>query len=241
MKTTVIIQARMGSSRLPGKVLKKLGETVVLDYVVERCRNISGVDDVIVATSTKVQDNSIEHWCIKSDIPCFRGSEDDVLSRYYECAKHYNSEIVIRVTADCPFVDYQLASLAIERIKDRSADQVKVVGELPRGLTVGVISFKALEYINEYGKEERHREHVTYYATEYPEEFNVQTIEAPIYLNQPDLRITLDTEDDYKLLQAVADKFKGDILVNTEQVINYLIKNPSIAKVNAHVKQKPVT
>src|SRR5690625_2463196 len=103
MKTIVIIQARMGASRLPGKVLKPLGATDVLTYVTSRCRQIKGIEGVIVATSTLKQDDAIEAWCKENDITVCRGSEDDVLDRYVQCAKKYNPGYVMRVTADCPF------------------------------------------------------------------------------------------------------------------------------------------
>lgn len=230
----------MGSSRLPGKVLMPLGEAVVLDYVVSRCQQVKQVHEVIVATSVLPQDDAIESWCKQHRVPCFRGSEDDVLARYYECAKPYQPDYVIRVTADCPFVDYELADQVIEAMKAEPSDIVIVEGDLPRGLVVEMVSFSALEYIYHHGKEPRHREHVTYYAYEFPDEFKRTLVQAPKAIQQPQLRITLDTEEDYQLCVAVANHFKENKLISSQKVVQFLLEHPDIAKLNAHVQQKPV-
>lgn len=120
MKTIVIIQARMGSSRLPGKILKPLGDVDVLRYDITRCRAIKGVNEVIVATSTLKQDDAIANWCEQQQVPYFRGSEEDVLDRYVQCAKQYKPDYVMRVTSDCPFVDYEMASDIVELILKRT-------------------------------------------------------------------------------------------------------------------------
>ncbi|MED4730251.1 glycosyltransferase family protein [Aneurinibacillus migulanus] len=240
MKTIIIMQARMGSSRLPGKVLKKLGDTVVLDYDLSRCRQMKPVEDVIVATSTLDQDEPIVDWCRENNVSCFRGSEADVLSRYYECARLYHPDYVIRVTSDCPFVDYDFANSIIAAMKENPTDIVRVEGRLPRGLVVEMVSFRALEYMYYHGHEPRHREHVTYYAYEFPEVFTSTTVQVPASMNHPQLRITLDTEEDYALCRAIARHFAGDKLVHSQQVVDYLLAYPDVAKLNAHIQQKPV-
>ena len=240
MKTIVIIQARMGSSRLPGKVLMPLGESCELDYVVTRCRLIPSVDEVIVATSLLPGDDAISAWCEEHRVRCFRGSEDDVLSRYYECAVLFNPEYVIRVTADCPFIDYELAGDIVEAMKRHPADLVRLNGELPRGLPVEMITFKTLERIHAIAQEPRHREHVTYYAYEYPDQFRATIVDVPEELRFPKLRITLDTIEDYALLCAVADAFPARKDVSCRKVVRYLNEHPEVAVLNAHIEQKPV-
>lgn len=240
MKTIIIIQARMGSSRLPGKILKPLGDTVVLDYDVSRCRQIKPVEDVIIATSTLEQDTPIIDWCEKNNVTWFRGSENDVLSRYYECARQYNPDYVIRVTSDCPFVDYHLANEIIQAMFSNPADIVLVEDGLPRGLVVEMISFEVLNYMYKNSHKQRHREHVTYYAYEFPEKFRSTTIQIPEAMRHPELRITLDTLEDYALCQAIAKHFKGDKLVPAQDVVNYLLAHSEVVKLNAHIKQKPV-
>ncbi|WP_338553360.1 NTP transferase domain-containing protein [Paenibacillus sp. KS-LC4] len=240
MKTIVIIQARMGSSRLPGKILLPLGDSCVLDYVVSRSRLIASVQEVIVATSVLPSDDAIANWCAEHRIACFRGSEQNVLSRFYECAAPYEPDYVIRVTSDCPFVDYGLASEIVRAMEKQPSDIALLEGKLPRGLAVEMISHSALTHIQHAPNEERHREHVTYYAYEYAEQFSSTTVSVPSALRHPELRITLDTAEDYALCRAAANAFKGDMAVPSAQVIGYLLATPEVAKLNAHIEQKPV-
>lgn len=239
MNTIIIIQARMGSSRLPGKILKSLGDTDVLTYVTERCKKITGVSEVIVATSVLPQDDIVEQWCLEKGIACFRGSEADVLDRYVQCAKQYEPDYVIRVTADCPFVDFEMATDIVKLMEEQRVDIVDLKGDLPRGLAVEMISYKSLLYIHKKGQESRHREHVTYYAYENRTEFSRVTYHVPSNRLYPQFRITLDTDEDYTLCQAIANH-SNDLYVSSADVIQFLLKNPHIAKLNAHIKQKPV-
>lgn len=239
MKTIVIIQARMGSSRLPGKILMPLGSTDNLTYVIERCKKIDGVSKVLVATSSLSQDDAVEKWCEEHQLSCYRGSEEDVLDRFIQAAKPYDPDYVIRVTADCPFVDYEMASDMVALMKKEQVDIIDLEGQLPRGLAVEVISYKALQYIDEKGHENRHREHVTYYAYEFKEQFTRVSYVADEMRNEPPLRITLDTVADYELLSKVASHF-DDVFVSSIDVIQYLIEHPEVAKINAHIEQKPV-
>lgn len=239
MKTIVIIQARMGSTRLPGKILMPMGSTDNLTYVTERCKKIQGVSDIIVATSLLPQDDAVEKWCENHQLPCYRGSEEDVLDRFIQAAKSYEPDYVIRVTADCPFVDYEMASDMVALMQRERVDIIDLAGTLPRGLAVEVISHKALQIIGEKGHENRHREHVTYYAYEFKEQFTRVSYVPNELRNEPNLRITLDTDEDYELLKVVASQF-DDIFVSSEDVIRYLKNHPEVAKLNAHIEQKPV-
>ena len=239
MEVITIIQARMGSTRLPGKILKPLGDLDVLSYNVERCRAIKGVSEVIVATSYLLQDDEIATWCEKNGVKCFRGSEDDVLERYVQCAQAYNPDYIMRVTSDCPFVDFEMASEIVELMERERKDIIILEGELPRGLAVELISYEALLRINEQGKEPRHREHVTYYAYEFKEQFETIIYKTPLNRRAPELRITLDTEEDYNLLVEVANHF-NDPLISSAEVIEFLKNTPNVASINAHIEQKPV-
>lgn len=239
MKIICIIQARMGSSRLPGKILKELGNVDVLTYDVERCKQIKDVSEVIVATSTLPQDDPIAEWCEAHHVNYFRGSEEDVLDRYVQCANLYNPDYVMRVTSDCPFVDYEMAGEIVSLMKREKKDIVLLDGELPRGLAVELISYKALLRIHKVGQEARHREHVTFYAYEFSNEFSNATYKVPENRLAPEFRITLDTAEDYQLLNTVAEYFNNP-LISSIDVINYLKDHPEIAKINAHIEQKPV-
>ena len=235
-----LIQARMSSTRLYGKVLLPLGDTEVLMYSVARSRSVPGNDETVVATSVEAPDDAIEAWCRERDVPCFRGSEEDVLERFYECAKAYGAEAVIRVTADCPFVDGRLSRELIEKMKTERRDYVSVAGEVPLGIRPEIISFEVLEWLHKNATEPRHREHVTYYCYEYPHKFRTAKVEAPQDVRHPQLRITLDTPEDYEVCRLAAERFRGDLLVPTPKILEYLLAHPDIAAINANVAMKPV-
>lgn len=239
MNLVVIIQARMGSSRLPGKILKPLVNEDVLTYDIERCRAIKGVSEVIVATSSLPQDDAISKWCEEYQVKYFRGSEDDVLDRYVQCAKLYQPDYVMRVTSDCPFVDYEMASEMVELMEKERKEIMLLEGELPRGLAVEIISYDALLRIHKIGQEPRHREHVTYYAYEFKEQFESVTYKVPKNRQFSQFRITLDTKEDYQLISEIALHF-NDPLVSSVKVIEFLLENPEITKLNANIEQKPV-
>jgi spore coat polysaccharide biosynthesis protein SpsF len=243
MKTLIVIQARMGSSRLPGKILMPLGSSSVLGYVVTRCRQVATIADVVVATSRSELDDEVEQWCALHEVSCYRGSENDVLSRYIEASAPYAPDYVMRVTGDCPFIDYEFATEVVRAMRDAPADFVIYPDHdllLPRGINVELMSYSALLRMDKLGHQPRHREHVTYYSKDYPEEFTRTLFEVPLSLRQPQLRITLDTEEDYELCQAIADTYPSEVIVPTSKVIAYLLEHPEIATLNANVEQKAV-
>lgn len=242
MNIIVIIQARMGSTRLPGKVLMSLAKSNVLNYVVSRCKKIKGISKVVVATSTLSEDDVIEKWCQQNKTDCFRGSEENVLERYYECATFYQPDYVIRATSDCPFVDYTLAEATIEAMYNQPGDIVinKQQELLTRGLTIELISYPALKKIYEQATEPRHFEHVTYYAYEYPEQFKYTFMQLPALLLNPNLRVTVDTAEDYSVCTILAEQIPDSIYAPSEEIIRYLLEHPQVASINAHIEQKIV-
>lgn len=239
METIVVIQARMGSSRLPGKVLKQLGNSDTLSYVVERCKKIEGVDTVVVATSKLTQDDEIYNWCQRKNVACFRGSEQDVLKRFVNVAEIYKPSYIVRVTADCPFIDYEMASEMVALIRKEKVAIIDIDDELPRGLAVEVFTFELLQEMDKDGIEERHREHVTFYAYEFKHLFKRATYKVKKNRIFPKLRITLDTPEDYEMLNQVASYYES-LSVSSVDIIEYLLNNPEIAQINAHIEQKPV-
>ncbi|MBI2896219.1 MAG: glycosyltransferase family protein [Deltaproteobacteria bacterium] len=240
MRNILIIQARMGSERLPGKVLLPLGDAHVLDYVVARARAVRGVTEVVVATSTLAGDDPIVGFCAERDVPCFRGPERDVLSRFYHCAVAHRADRVIRVTADCPFVDHEQASEIVLAMDRAPVDIVKLRGEQPRGLWSEMLSFEALVRIHAAAKEPRHREHVTLLAYELGDQFSAAWIDVLSEMAHPELRITIDTPEDYALLQAVAAAFPSDRLVSSAAVVRFILDHPEVGALNAMIRQKPV-
>lgn len=240
VKSIVIIQARMNSTRLPEKVLLPLGQTVNLEYVVSRCRLIHHQEDVIVATSDSAQDDPIYEWCLQHGVTTFRGSEEDVLARFFACAKQYEADYIIRVTGDCPFVDFEMANDIVDSVISKKVDYVFLNGRsrLPHGLAVEVVSLSALDYMYHHIHTSYHREHVTYYIFEHPEQFSAAYLDVPVEKLIPELRLTLDTEEDYAVCLAIARHFQPDLTFSSQQAIDYLIAHPEVAKLNVHVEQK---
>ncbi|MBI3631445.1 MAG: glycosyltransferase family protein [Candidatus Staskawiczbacteria bacterium] len=239
----VIIQARMGASRLPGKVLMKIGKKTVLQWVVERIKMVPSVDGIIVATSDKKQDDLIEKFCKKNNIECFRGSEDDVLSRYFEASKVCGADIILRITADCPFVDPVIIEEIIKiHLKNKNDCTMNNTGSsYPRGSDVELFNFKSLEIAYLKAKKKYQREHVSPYIYEHPNLFKVEILEAKGMLNRPTYRFCLDTKEDLaeiRKIYSLLSKEKKEI--NTINIIKLLDAHPEVVKINAEVKQKKV-
>ncbi|MGR3176665.1 MAG: cytidylyltransferase domain-containing protein [Candidatus Anammoxibacter sp.] len=244
MKIIAIIQARMGSTRLPGKVMKKLCGKTVLQHVIERVRACSLLNEVIVATTIFSADDEIVAESEKCGVKWFRGSEDDVLARYYWAAKKYGADIVVRITSDCPLFDPQLLGKMIEyfnreRDKGASVDYLSnsLISTFPRGLEAEVFTFKALEYAFHNANKPSEREHVTPYLYQHPELFCLKT-----YENNEDLssyRWTLDTIDDFRLIKEIYSALYNDEnIFLTDEVVELMRKRPELIEINAYVEQK---
>jgi spore coat polysaccharide biosynthesis protein SpsF len=240
MRAVVIVQARMGSSRLPGKVLLPLGDGCLLDYVVDRCLAIPLADAVVVATTDTFRDDVIAFWCERKSVPCSRGPEADVLSRFVQAAQPYQPDYIVRVTGDNPFFDYRLADVMLRRVCEQPADVVRLNEPYPLGMACEVVSFDALLRLDRFGTEPRHREHVTFYAYEFPEQFSSVTVDVPEPLRRVPYRFTIDTEEDYRVSRFIAEAFPGDRLVPCEEVVELIRNRPDVAEWNANVRQKPV-
>jgi len=211
MKIGAIIQARVSSTRLPRKVLLNLpfeSEITVLQQVVRRVFKSNNIRDLVVATTTDSDDDIIVEYAEKENAKWFRGSKEDVLSRYYLAAKENNLDVIVRITSDCPCIDWEIIDLVIDHHISEKSDYTSntLKRTFPHGLDVEVLSFESLEkaYIN--AKENFEREHVCpYIYTTHKDQFKIFSLEANQNLSGPDIRITLDTEEDYALLCAVYD------------------------------------
>lgn len=207
----VIIQARMGSTRFPGKALTPLLGTPLLSWVVQAAKKISGVNEVVVATSTEKGDSAIVEWCEKSNISYFQGSETDVLSRFYETAKHYKADYIVRITADCPLLNPELASQVLFLVTNGNADYATNAfpPTWPDGLDCEAFTFQALENAYANATRDSDREHVTPYIRNNQAKFKVQNTFAPI----PSLhtfRLTVDTTEDLAFLEKILAKCNHD-------------------------------
>lgn len=241
-KADVIIQARLTSTRLPKKVLAPiLGEPMLL-HVIKRVRAAKLVDRVILAIADN-RDNSLEEFAIKNNIPYLKGSEDDVLSRYYKTAQKFNVKNIVRLCSDQPLID---PSIIDEIIKAYFESGVNYCSNLikrtfPRGLEVEVFDFSVLKKSFLVAKEKYQREHVTPYIYENKNLFKTKNIEAKGELRRPDLRFTVDTKEDLEFIKKIHKLLhKNDRNYSVKEVIKLLDKRPDLVSINKNIKQKAI-
>jgi spore coat polysaccharide biosynthesis protein SpsF len=238
MKTTAIVQARMGSTRLPGKVLLDLGGQTVLARVVRRLGRAKRIDEILVATTTASADDAIAHECGWLRVGCFRGSEPDVLDRYYAAATGAGAQVVVRITSDCPLIDPAIVDQTVQTFFDQHADCASNVSPrtFPRGLDTEVFSLTALDRAWHEATAPCQREHVTPYFYEHPELFR-----SASFCGSQDyshLRWTLDTQDDLQLIRTIYDRFDNRDDFDWREAIALMEREPELEQSNAHVVQK---
>ena len=203
-RTAAIIQARMGSSRLPGKVMLPLGGQSMLTYLVDRISRSRSVDTILVATTTHPRDNVIIQECETHGIPCCRGDEFDVLGRYVQAAGIARADIIVRVTGDNPFTDPCSIDRAVAAIAPGGADYA-IEMDLPAGTTGEALTHRALTFIDEVALIPRWREHVTLYAKEHPGTMNCAFLAPPPECHRPDLSFTVDQWAEYEYVRLLSD------------------------------------
>ena len=204
MKIGVIIQARMGSIRLPGKVLKPIAGKALLDHVLGRLSLLAYPVQIVVATSDLPQDDAISQHCLSQGVEVYRGSETDVLDRYCQCARENRFEHIVRLTADNPFTDMEELQRLIEQHLTQHDDYTHSFGSMPLGVGAEIFTFGALERSAQEGHARNHREHVNEYIQENQDVFRIGVLELPAAKRCPDLRLTVDTEDDYQRACAIS-------------------------------------
>jgi spore coat polysaccharide biosynthesis protein SpsF len=240
MKIVAIVQARMGRSRLPGKVLKDLGGAAVLDRVLNRLGRSRLIQELLVATTSEPADDAIVEHCERTGRKMFRGSEQDVLDRYCRAAKYMNADVVVRITSDCPVIDPEVTDATIRAFLDQHADYASNirVRSYPRGLDTEVMTLQALERAWRESTKPHQREHVTPYIYENPGEFALHGIEHGTDCSQH--RWTVDTPEDLQLLRAIYARFGGRDDFGWREVLELVESDPSLADINRHVIQKAV-
>lgn len=241
LKTGAIVQARMGSTRLPGKVMLNLCGKPVLWHVIERLKLCKQLSEIIIATTNSEQDDVIADQAEESGVKWFRGSEEDVLARYYYAARKNNLDAIVRITSDCPLLDPLLIDTMLGFYMGNSYRFVANVGleisnrSFPRGLDTEIFSFDTLQDAFLNAHKDYHREHVTPYI--YEHEDNIF-----YYKNEKDMsgyRWTLDTNDDFKLMEHIYGQlFKGSHDFYMHDILGLYEKNPGLMMINAHIQQK---
>jgi spore coat polysaccharide biosynthesis protein SpsF len=241
MKIVIIVQARMTSTRLPGKVLIKVLNKPLLEYQIERLKRVKLADEILIATTINSTDLPIIELCDRLSVPYFIGSENDVLARYHGAAKEHHADVVVRITSDCPLIDPQVIDKVIQFYLDYRYKYDYVSNCLersyPRGMDTEVFSFLALHQAFLEATEQPDREHVTPFIYMQPERYRLTQV---VYSENQSLhRWTVDTADDFELIKRIIEalypKFPKFTL---EDCLDLLKQYPDWPLINAHVEQK---
>lgn len=237
-KVCAIIQGRMGSSRLPGKVLKPILEKPMLIRMVERVSCAHLLNEIIIATTDSDMDEEIVDVCKKNGLSYFCGSEDDVLDRYYQTARTFGTDVIVRLTADLPLIDPAVIDYVVNEFLTGEYDYVANTEPLPStypdGMDVMVFSFKALKQAWHEAVKPSDREHVTFYFWNHPEKFRIHRVK-----HDPDwseYRLTVDYPEDFELVKAVFENlYPNNPFFTLKDIVGFLESNPNIKKLNRHI------
>jgi len=245
MISTAIIQARMGSTRLPVKVMLPLADRYILQHVVNRVSQATRVDTVVVAISNEQQDDIIARFVPRFDAQLCRGPESDVLSRFQQAAKQYTPDVLVRVTADCPLISPDTVDKVVQKLVETNADySTNIINRtFPRGLDVEAFTFESFKKVYRESTSPHHREHVTPYYRERADQFNLVSVGSDEVFDEPwmqdrtDLRLTIDEADDYQLLWEIYERIEYEDILPIKEAVK-LIDRENLQQLNANVEQK---
>ncbi len=238
MKTVAIIQARLGSSRLPGKVFCDIGGQPMLARVYERVAKCQNVDQVVIATTTHQNDRLIVDFCEQNQWPCFAGSQEDVLNRYVNAARQFQADRIVRITSDCPLIDAGIVDQVVQQMDlDSTAEYAANFFPrrwYPRGLDAEIVARDTLEHVDRVATLPSHREHVTLYIYRNPEHFRMAAVCCRQDYSQ--FRWTVDTQDDLILVRKIYQYFENqdfawmDVLAAFRERLEWFEVNRNIAQ-----------
>lgn len=228
-KVSAIIQARLDSQRLPGKVLLKIRNKTILEHIILRLKKSKKIDEIIVATSDHKNDSKIVNLCKKKKIKFFCGSKNNLVERYLGASKKYNCKNILRITGDCPLIDPYVIDEIVDIYHKSSYELVSLFGEFPDGLDVSILSVKALKKIKLYAKKNYEKEHIFQSVYNNPKKFKFLDYEKFSKLDK--LRLTLDEPKDYDLISKIFKYMKKDFFT-IQDVLNLFLKHKNLLKIN---------
>lgn len=243
-RVVILIQARMGATRLPGKPLKTIMGRPMISYLVERLWRVSKANEVVLATTTNPQDIQLVAYSQKEKLPFYRGSEEDVLDRFLQAARQHHADVIVRITADCPLMDPALVDQAIEHFLKGDFDYISTRLDeqcrFPRGMDVEVFSMKTFEAVAEEAKLPEEREHVTLYYYRHPEKFKLGSV-VNQKLDLSKYRLTVDTPEDFELIGTLLEYlYPRKKAFDLGDIAAALLQHPEWAEINAHIRQKAI-
>jgi spore coat polysaccharide biosynthesis protein SpsF len=241
MRVVTVIQARMSSTRLPGKVLREVNAKPLLGYQIERLRRVKKTDDLVVATTVNPADDLLVEFCRRQGVNCLRGDEDDVLSRYHRAGEQFGAEAVVRITADCPLIDPGVIDRVIETYRDDPGKYDYVANTLertyPRGMDCEVVPWRVLDEAHREATTLPEREHVTKFIYDRPERYRLRNVAYSS--DQSAHRWTVDTPEDFELIRRILEALYPDKPQFTlEDCLGLLRQHPAWSELNCGIKQK---
>lgn len=244
MKIVATIEARIGSTRLPGKSMKKIVDKPMLQLLIERVKRSKMIDEIVVATTTNPADDIIEDLAKKMSISCFRGSEDDVLDRVLRAAKSANADIILELWGDNPLIDPIILDELIRFYLQNKFDCVGTIlpnfeKTYPLGISALIFSTIILDEVDKITNNPNDRENVSNYIYEHPEKYKLASLPCPSEMNQPNLRFTVDENSDFELIKLIFENFyHSNPNFGVLDVIKFLDSNPQLKSLNKHVAQR---
>ncbi len=243
MRKIATVEARMSSSRLPGKVLLPLAGKPSLERLVERARRSKKIEDVVIATTVSPKDDAIVEWGKKNGVSVFRGSEEDVLLRVLEAAKAFRGDVIVELTGDCPLLDPAHIDELVTYWEENDFDYVSNILErtYPRGFDTQVFARSVLEEVDKLTQDPADRENVSLYIYEHPERYKLGGKTAAPEMYGPDIRICTDTKEDYEVISRIYEAlYPKNPAFNARDIMDYLRAHPEVAAINARIQQKKV-
>jgi spore coat polysaccharide biosynthesis protein SpsF len=244
MKSGIIMQARLGSTRLPQKMLLPLNSQTVIEFLLNRLRNTNRVDELIVATTTESEDDRLEQYVKNLSVSVSRGSTWNVLDRFYQAAQLFQLDIIVRICADNPFLEPSEISRLIALIKEHRYDYLANCLQdgthlilTGTGMAVEVFTMSALQKMIKRDLDQYHREHVTPYFYENPQEFNIHFSPVPFNLEK-EVRLTLDLSEDYSIIKEIYEELSPNISI--QRIIKYLTQNPKLFRKMKEIAQQQI-
>ena len=239
MNIAFIVEARMSSTRLPGKVFLRVNNKPIIKYLIERLKRVKKVKKIILATTKNKVDNVLVDFAKKNKLKHFRGSEERVLERVYFAAKKFKIDAIISITADCPLIDVSIIDQCLKIFLKNKIDFLtnSHFRSYPDGMDVQIFKFQTLKKALKLAKTKKDYEHTTYVMRKNPGKFNTLHIFAPENLNYPKLGLTLDEIEDYKFIKKIIKSFKKNYLFSCQEIINLLKKRKNLLKINSKVKR----
>ena len=241
MKIIATIEARMTSSRFPGKVLMQAAGKTMLEHLVNRLRAVHSLDGIVLATTVNVTDNALEEFSRQAGISCFRGSEEDVMARVIGAAESAGADVVVEITGDCPIIDPQIVEQTIRMFKAHHADYVSnaQVRSYPDGMDTQVFRLGTLKRSAAMTNDVLDHEHVTLHIRNHPEIFSHAHLVAPPEIHWPELGLTLDEPKDYELLKKIIEHFElANPLFSCLDAVRLLRQMPEWVEINQAVVRK---